>query len=80
MENIGGGISSLKWMKNMGMEIGNTTGGVALRPHRLRDHNVLVLKNGLAIVKMLHILYCKYIPKLDLVVLKCMLNIHIILD
>ena len=30
MGNIGGGVSSLKWMKNMGMGIGNTTGGVAL--------------------------------------------------
>ena len=25
------GVSSVKWMKNMGMGIGNTTGGVALR-------------------------------------------------
>ena len=30
MWNIGGGVSSLKWMKNMGMGIGNTIGGVAL--------------------------------------------------
>ena len=32
MENIGGRVSSLKWMKNMGMGMGNTTSGIALRP------------------------------------------------
>ena len=31
--NIGGRFSSLNWMKNMGIGIGNTTGGVALIPH-----------------------------------------------
>ena len=32
MGNIGGGLSSLNWMKNMGIGIGNTTSGVALMP------------------------------------------------
>ena len=32
MKNIGEGVSSLKWMKIMGMGVGNTTGGVALSP------------------------------------------------
>ena len=49
MENIDGGVSCLKWMKNMEMGIGNTIGGVAFTilfpPIKISHYSIVFLSN-----------------------------------